>query len=93
MLRCVNKKFHIVREGQTAGAIAAFYGVSAHLLARENGLKEEPYAGQILKIPAYKGNRYTVREGDTKALLCGSDEGYYAKNGTHAFYIGMEIIL
>ena len=73
--------------------IAEYYGVSAYLLAKENGLREEPYAGQVLKIPSEKGNAYFVQAGDTKALLCGSEENYEKRNGTEVFYIGMRVIL
>ncbi len=74
-------------------AIAAYFSVSPFLLARENGLREFPSVGQILRIPTESGNGYTVREGDTKSLLCGSDEAYEKRNGTDVFYIGMRIIL
>ena len=93
MLYSVTKKLHIVRKGQSLANIAEFYCVSAHLLAKENDLKEEVYAGQVLKIPNEKGNAYFVQEGDSKALLCGSEENYEKKNGTDIFYIGMRVIL
>ena len=73
--------------------IAAYYSVSEFLLVRENALTGEPFEGQILKIPDQTGNAYFVREGDTKALLCGDNEGYMRKNGTDIFYIGMRVIL
>ncbi len=79
--------------GQSLEEIAAYYSVSPYLLARENGLTEAPLAGRILKIPTERGNRYVVREGDTKALLCGSEARFREKNGTDAFYIGMEVVL
>ena len=86
-------QFHIVRKGQTVEKIAAAYSVSAWRLAKENGLQDEPAIGRILRIPNESGNRYTVREGDTKTLLCGSEESYERKNGTGVFYIGMQVIL
>ncbi len=73
--------------------IAAYFSVSPYLLARENGLQAPPYAGQILRVPDEKGNAYTVREGDTKALLCGSEERYFSLNGTEVFYVGMKVII
>lgn len=72
-------------------SIAAFFCVSPRLLAQENGLQCEPHAGQILRIPSVKGNAYTVREGDTKALLCGSERRFESLNGTGAFYVGMSV--
>ena len=93
MLNVERRKMHIVRQGQTVESIARYYSVSAYLLVQENGLKEEPFEGQCLKIPDKVGNAYTVCEGDTKALLCGSEEGYREKNGTDVFYIGMRVIL
>ena len=93
MLSTVNRQFHIVREGQSLQKIAEYYSVSAYLLVQENGLTQAPYAGQILKVPSEKGNAYFVQEGDTKALLCGSEEKYREKNGTDIFYIGMRVIL
>lgn len=73
--------------------IASAYSVSPRLLARENGLRAQPFAGQVLRIPNECGNAYTVREGDTKSLLCGSEEGFARKNGSGVFYIGMQVVL
>ena len=67
--------------------------MSEWLLAKENDLTEEPNVGRILKIPKESGNAYIVQAGDTKALLCGSEENYRRKNGTDIFYIGMRVIL
>lgn len=86
-------QFHLVKSGQTLYEIAAAYSVSPCLLARENGLKTEPSVGQILRIPKEKGHTYIVQEGDTKRLLCGSEESFERKNGTGVFYIGMRVIL
>lgn len=93
MLYSVSRQFHTVREGQNLQKIAEYYSVSAYLLAQENGLTGELYTGQVLKIPSAKGNAYFVQEGDTKVLLCGSEENYRKKNGTDIFYIGMRVIL
>lgn len=86
-------KYYKVKQGQTIAEIAAAFGVSAFLLVKENALKREPHAGQMLKIPARRGNAYTVKAGEDKTLLCGSEENYEARNGTRAFYIGMRVIL
>ena len=93
MLKIRRLQFHVVRKGQTLEKIAQAYSVSPRLLARENALKEEPKIGRILRIPEEKGNAYTVREGDTKTLLCGGEESFLKKNGTEIFYIGMRVIL
>ncbi len=74
-------------------AVAAYFSLSPYLLARENALSAPLRAGQILRIPDKRGNAYVVREGDTKALLCGSEERYEERNGTSLFYLGMRIIL
>ena len=73
--------------------IAAAFCVSEFLLAKCNGLKTPPFAGQILFIPSEKGNAYIAKEGDTKALLCGSEENFARKNGTDVLYIGMRVVL
>ena len=91
MLKGINCQFYKVKEGQTLSKIAAYFCVSPRVLARENGLVQEVCAGQILKIPLQKGNAYTVKAGDDKALLCGSVERFEKLNGTSAFYIGMRV--
>jgi hypothetical protein len=91
MLKAVNCKYYKVKEGQTVENIAAFFCVSPRLLARENGLQCEVRAGQILRIPSEKGNAYTVCAGDSKALLCGSEQRFERLNGTDVFYVGMSV--
>lgn len=91
MLKLENVQFYQVKSGQGIEEIALAFSVSPWLLAKENRLTREPFAGQILKIPQEKGNLYIVREGDTKVLLCGSAENYAKKNGTDAFYLGMRV--
>ena len=93
MLKTVQSKYYKVKEGQTLRQIAEYFSVSERVLAKRNGLKSMPYAGQILRIPEEKGNAYTVRAGDTKILLCGSEERYERLNGTQVFYIGMRILI
>ena len=93
MLKTERVKYYRVKEGQTLQEIAEYFSLSPFLLARENGLEKEPSCGRILFIPTEKGNFYTVQEGDTKALLCGSDEAFARKNGTDVFYLGMRVIL
>ena len=91
MLKLKRTKFYTVKIGQSVEEIASAFSVSVWLLVKENGLTEQPFAGQILSIPDEVGNEYTVQAGDTKALLCGSEENYERKNGTDAFYIGMRV--
>lgn len=86
-------KFHKVERGQTLKEIAKAYSVSESLLAKENGLRTPPKAGQILTLPTEKGNAYVVKEGDTKTLLSGGEDAFERKNGTDVFYIGMRVIL
>lgn len=84
-------QFYTVKTGQSLEEIAAAFSVSPYLLAKENELTAQPFAGQVLRIPIEVGNEYVVQRGDTKALLCGNDENYERKNGTKAFYIGMRV--
>ena len=86
-------EYYKVKTGQTIEDIAEAFCVAERNIVRLNGLCEPIASGQIIKIPKERGNRYTVREGDSKSLLCGSEENYFKKNGTDIFYIGMRIIL
>ena len=83
---------HKVLHGQTLQAIAAAYCVGEWVLAQGNGLTEEVKAGQILRIPNARGNRYIARAGDEKGLLCGSKEKYEKKNGPY-LYPGQRVVL
>jgi hypothetical protein len=93
MLKTVQVQFYKVKEGQSVRQIAEYFSVSPYLLAKENGLICEPSCGCVLTIPNERGNYYVVKEGDSKALLCGSEENYEKKNGTDVFYIGMRVVL
>ena len=93
MLRLERKSLYQVKAGQTLVEIAETFCVSARVLAQVNGLKEEPKAGDVLYIPMENGNLYTVREGDSKSLLCGSEEKFVQKNGTSNLYLGMRVVL
>ena len=93
MLKTKKSDYYKVKDGQSLLDIAKYFSVSEYLLVKENGLTKQPYAGQILVIPQETGNAYVVREGDTKELLCGSEENFARKNGTDIFYIGMRVIL
>ena len=91
MLKIPSIQYYKVKEGQTLSDIASVFSVSPYLLAKDNGLRDQPFAGQLLRIPETRGNLYVVRAGDTKALLCGSEENYERLNGTQIFYIGMRV--
>lgn len=91
MLNTTYMQFYQVKKGQTLREIADYFSVAERLLAKVNRLSAPPFAGQILYIPNERGNAYTVQEGDTKALLCGDEENFRAKNGTDVFYIGMKV--
>ncbi len=93
MLKLSRPNYYKVQKGQTIRSVSDAFCVSEWKLVKENGLKEEIYEGQILKIPAECGNRYTVQAGDNKRLLCGSKENFKSWNGTDIFYIGMRIVL
>lgn len=93
MLKTERKSYYQVKNGQSLRQIADYFSVAEGLLVQANRLSAPPKAGQILSIPTETGNVYFVREGDSKALLCGSEENYRRKNGTDVFYIGMRVIL
>lgn len=93
MLKTERVQFYKVQAGQSLEEIAAYFSLSPYLLARVNGITSPLKPGKILKIPSEYGNAYFVCEGDTKTLLCGSEENYFRRNGTGVFYIGMKIIL
>ena len=87
------KRYYQVKSGQTLRDIAGAFCVSERLLAQENALTEEVFAGQILKVPSERGNAFTVQANQNKALLCGSEENFRKKNGWDTLYIGMRVIL
>lgn len=93
MLKVLWQKYYKVKSGQTLREIAETFCVSERALVRANGLKGEPFCGQVLEIPKLQGNAYTVKQGDTKELLCGSEENFLQKNGTERLYLGMRVIL
>jgi len=93
MLNVEIPRWYQVKKGQTLKEIARVFCVSEFLLAKENELKNEPFAGQILRIPLLKGNEYFAQEKEDKTLLCGSEENFFEKNGTHCLYPGMRVIL
>ena len=93
MLRISVPKYYRVKCGQTLRDISLAFGVAVGVLIRENALQEEPQEGALLYIPDVRGNRYLAQAGDNKTLLCGSEEQFFQKNGTHILYPGMCVIL
>ena len=93
MLKTEQGQFYQVKKGQTLREIADYFSVSEFLLVKINCLTSPPFAGQILRIPEEKGNVYTAQAGDTKTLLCGSEENYYRRNGTDVLYPEMPVVL
>lgn len=93
MLRFVWKQYYQVKKGQTLREIATAFCVSEFLLAQSNRLSAPPVQGQILRIPTERGNAYTVKSGDDKTVLCGSEENFKKKNGTDILYLGMRVVL
>ncbi len=85
-------KFYRVKKGQTLTAVAKTFRLPPRLLASANRLSEEIREGQVLVLPA-GGDLYTVRGGESKALLCGSEEAFRTRNGTDVFYIGQTVLL
>ncbi len=86
-------KFYRVKDGQTLAMVADAFSVPMTLLARENELRGEPFAGQVLSIPQHCGNVYRVKGGETRTLLCGSPENFLARNGTSALYPTQKVFL
>lgn len=86
-------KYYQVKKGQTIERIAERFSLPPSLLVKENGLKQQVYAGQILRIPIVSGNLYTVKLGDDKTLVCGNEENYRKKNGTELLYPYQKIFL
>ena len=91
MLKTQQRKFYQVQAGQTVQSIAEAFSVSPFKLAEVNHLHEPLKIGQILYIPSETGNAYTVKAGEDKCLLCGSEERYILLNGTSILYPGMKI--
>ena len=86
-------EFYRVKRGQTLRGIAGAFSCPERLLAACNNLTEEVKEGEILFIPDVEGNLYTVRGGESKALLSGSDERFFEKNQTNFLYPTQKVIL
>ena len=93
MLKNVIPQFYKVKRGQTLRAVAEAFSLPECAIVVFNSLKTELWEGQILRIPKLRGNLYTVRAGDTKTLLSGSEENFEQKNMTSLLYPGMKVLL
>ena len=82
-----------VKKGQTLQDVATAFSRPARLIAAFNNLTEEVREGEIIFIPETEGNLYTVRGGENKTLLCGSQEAFQKKNGTNCLYPTQKILL
>ena len=85
--------FYRVKRGQNLDEIAKAFSCTQRLIAAVNGLTEGVREGEIILIPAIEGNLYTVRGGESKALLSGSSERFFEKNRTSALYPTQKVIL
>ncbi len=92
-LELEQKTYYRLKKGQSLADVAKVYGVPPRVLAALNGLKEEPQEGRVLEIPAERRNLYTVRGGESKAMLCGSDKNFEERNKTKLLYIGQTVWL
>ncbi|MBQ5926988.1 MAG: LysM peptidoglycan-binding domain-containing protein [Clostridia bacterium] len=84
---------YIVKKGQSVEEIAKAFDLPVSLIVAVNGLTAPVQAGDLLLIPQGSGNLYSVKAGEDKALLCGSEERYAEKNKTERFYPGQKIFL
>ena len=88
----LRREWYKVKRGQTLEKIAEGLSTTVYALVAANGLREEVYEGQLLRVPT-PCNLYTVQEGDSKAALCGSEQAFGERNGTQVFYPGMRVRL
>ncbi len=92
-LELEQKTYYRLKKGQSLADVANAYGVPPRVLAAFNELKEEPREGRVLELPAERRNLYVVRGGESKAMLCGSDENFEERNRTKLLYIGQIVWL
>ena len=93
MLIAMIPQFYKVKRGQTVKSIAEAFSLPECAIIGFTDLKKEVWEGQILHIPALRGNLYTVRAGDSKELLSGSRENFERRNLTSLLYPGMKVLL
>lgn len=92
-LHLIRRDLYRVKHGQTLSSVARTFHVPLPLLCRQNALSSEAEEGTVLFIPKEGGNRYRVRGGESRELLCGSKENFSALNGTNALYVGQIVYL
>lgn len=85
-LELLKVELYRVKRGQTLTCVARTFGVPPRVLAAENGLQEELREGQYIKIPPNSHHLYEVRGGESRKLLCGSDERFLKLNKTECLY-------
>ncbi len=90
-VKTLRQRLYQVKRGQTATQIAQAFCLPLSRLIADNALKGEVREGQVLKIPDEEHNLYVVQGGESKTLLCGSEERYFALNGTQFLYVGQKI--
>lgn len=86
-------EYYRVKKGQTLSDVAQTFYLPPRVLAFSNNLTQEPQEGAILYIPQRCGNLYTVRGGESKKLLCGSDENFEKLNCTRLLYPAQIILI
>ena len=92
VLRLHRPAYYRVKRGQTLDTIARAFSLPSRVLAAKNRLTCEPEEGSVLFLPE-GGNLYTVRGGETKALLSGSEENFEEKNCTKRLYPTQAVLL
>ncbi len=93
MLNLQIPKYYKVKRGDTVRKVASLFSLPPSLIVYQNGLTKEVREGQILRLFQEGGNLYTVKLGDSKKLLCGSEENFLKRNGTTVFYPGQSVFL
>ena len=93
MLTLHRSQFYKVKTGQTLREIAEAFSIPQLLIVQENKITRPLQAGEILCLPNTQGNLYTAQAGDSKRLLCGSDENYTNRNGADVLYPTMRVFL
>ena len=85
--------FYRVKRGQTLRDIATAFACPERLIAGVNKLTEDVCEGDVLLLPEVEGNLYTVRGGESKRLLSGSEARCFEKNLTRCLYPTQKILL
>ena len=86
-------EYYRVKKGQTLLEIARTFYLPPRVLAYSNNLTQEPKEGAVLYIPQRCGNLYTVRGGESKKLLCGSNDNFEKLNCTRLLYPAQIILI